>query len=344
MHTGHRQLMVTPAISERQWGPQGFVLQADATAEEKYTKLLWRLQSAIFTLNIPLQKQSMLGRLWDAVFNPEGVRAMEEQRAAAVRDLAQTQRLLGTMQAAGELKFLDEKEHRLVKLVVDDVHGLAASSQELKDMNWPRQRSLPRLVEKPAMSHVFKELEAGSGQYVREGEPTAAFVDKGNALIAHDESADTYRAVLELAKSKGWMTIELAGKLEDVAQGWIEAQLQGIEVTNFAPNEQDVAALRARRAELAAEKATELEEPALKVAAAEVVMVKGARVVTAGRHLGSVIEIAGEHVIQRTGMGQVAHEWKAGRMPKAGDMLDIEYQRGQAVLHKPRVQSRGERE
>lgn len=180
-------------------------------------------------------------------------------------------------------------------------------------------------VQSTLLGKVFKERVPGSGEYVREGEKKAAFMDKGGSLLIRDKQPDAYQAVMELAKSKGWQEIELSGKRESVAKGWLEAQLLGITVTNYVPTEQDMAALDKRRVEqqmAQAGQAMSAEVPA------------GAKLVTSGTHIGPVADIADGYVIQKASRnGFVAHKLSDFAVPpKVNEPLDVQYKDGKAMV------------
>lgn len=168
----------------------------------------------------------------------------------------------------------------------------------------------------------FKERVEGSGEYFREGASKPAFMDQGESLFVKDKSADSYQAVMELARKKGWTEIELTGKPEQLAQGWIEAQLMGIKVANFLPQEKDWQALDARRAEMG-----------LPAADRQALLPEGAELVSAGRHIGPVKAIENGYVVQDVGQGKlVAHPLgEFVPVPVAGDKLDVRYQNGRVA-------------
>lgn len=172
-------------------------------------------------------------------------------------------------------------------------------------------------------SKVFQERQPGSGQFFRANEKKPAFVDKGASLVVHDKKQDAYQAVMELAKSKGWESIQLAGKPEHVARGWLEAQLMGIQVSNYSPTQMDLAALDKARNE--------------RVAAGSL---HKAEVVCEGRHVGAIESVSDGYAIQRTGRHDqfVAHDLsKFDKAPAVGDMMDIQWRGGKANVVEPQT-------
>ena len=204
----------------------------------------------------------------------------------------------------------------------------------------------------------FVERVKDSGEYVRSGEKKVAFLDKGGSLVIRDKQADTYQAVMELAKSKGWQEVELSGKPESIAKGWLEAQLLGIKVSNYTPTEVDLAALDKRRAELEAQRKTAekgavsqegngnavKEEPQQSAPAQDSTkaLPKGASIATSGMHIGPVVDIKDGYVIQKSGLDTfVAHKLDDfATPPNVGDPLDVQYKNGRATAVEPRGKSK----
>lgn len=176
----------------------------------------------------------------------------------------------------------------------------------------------------------FKERVPGSGEYHREGEKKVAFFDKGESLIVRDKAADSYQAVMELAKSKGWKEIELNGKPEQKARGWLEAELMGIKVANYVPTEKDLLALDERRAQMG-----------LPPVDREPTVPEGAKLVTEGRYIGPVVDVTKDYVVQSVGQGQfVAHPLKEfAPIPMRDDKLDVAYREGRVASWLPKVTS-----
>lgn len=191
----------------------------------------------------------------------------------------------------------------------------------------------------------FKERVVGSGEYVREGEKKTAFLDKGGSLVIRDKQQDTYQAVMGLAKSKGWAEIELTGKPESIAKGWLEAQMLGIKVANYVPTEKDLAALDERRAEVERLRTGVVPEkagqPVEKAAVGNEPPPSGARVVNSGFYVGPVVDVVDGYAIQRDGPGKlVAHKLSNFEVPpQVGGPVDIQYKGGRASVMEPRAKS-----
>ena len=186
----------------------------------------------------------------DALVN---LRGYEEVRTGIMESTSETQKLEGPVYVA----VMDalEKYYSLFNDVASLVVGPARMQEQeifaIRQAFRERTKQQEAIYdEAPLLGRVFKERVPGSGGYVREGEKKVAFQDKGTSLVVRDKKPDCYKAVMELAKSKGWQAIELIGEPEHMARGWIEAQMMGIEVVNYEPTEQDKADLDARRKEM----------------------------------------------------------------------------------------------
>ncbi|WP_447122774.1 LPD7 domain-containing protein [Glaciimonas sp. GG7] len=181
-------------------------------------------------------------------------------------------------------------------------------------------RPTPEYVAFSLPNKMFKERVPSSGQYFRNNAKTPAFIDKGESVIVHDKKTDAYQAVMALAKVKGWESIQLAGKPEHVARGWLEAQLLGIEVINFTPTEQDLVKLEQAR------------EEKLRVPGEH--HIENAKVVSVGRHVGTIVDIRDGYAIQNGGRNQfLAHALtQFDTKPEVGEKVDIQYHCGKPQM------------
>ena len=91
-----------------------------------------------------------------------------------------------------------------------------------------------------------------TGAYTRVGQSKPALIDGGAQITLKNRDIDTFRAGIELAKSKGWTSIEVGGTPRYRQATWLEGRLQGLEVQGYEPTEKDKALLDSRLAEQAA--------------------------------------------------------------------------------------------
>lgn len=81
------------------------------------------------------------------------------------------------------------------------------------------------------------------------GQINIAFEDRKNSLNTSRQDEKTIHAMLDLAESKSWTAIKLKGTEEFKQKAWLEAQLRGIEVKGYTPNEKDLIELQIKQAE-----------------------------------------------------------------------------------------------
>lgn len=79
------------------------------------------------------------------------------------------------------------------------------------------------------------------GVYCWRRRGTVAFEDLGDRISMRSISETAIRAALQLAREKGWTQVEASGSLEFRRATWLEAQRQGVEVSGYEPDEDDLA-------------------------------------------------------------------------------------------------------
>ena len=84
------------------------------------------------------------------------------------------------------------------------------------------------------------------GEFTRVGETRVALVDTGGQIDLKDREADTVSAGLELAKAKGWSSIEIGGGTRFRREVWLAASEVGVGVTGYEPTEKDKEELQRR--------------------------------------------------------------------------------------------------
>lgn len=125
----------------------------------------------------------------------------------------------------------------------------AAALQKSTDRERPNQvqnlNLLNEVSEKPA---IPKDMES---HYIRVGDKyhyqskpdLQAFVDRGNKLETHSNSARVSEDLVRVAETRGWEEIRVKGAEDFRRQVWLEANLRGIKVQGYKPNEVDLAHL-----------------------------------------------------------------------------------------------------
>jgi len=82
-------------------------------------------------------------------------------------------------------------------------------------------------------------IEEG-GAYCWRNRGTIAFEDMGDRISMRNTSETVIRAALQLAREKGWAEVEAKGSPEFRRATWLEAQRQGIEVSGYEPDDDDL--------------------------------------------------------------------------------------------------------
>ena len=108
----------------------------------------------------------------------------------------------------------------------------------------------------PALVAIRAKLKAqyfvdNDKYYLRDDNKTLAFEDKGlpfRRLVTHLDKAEVARSMVELAKAKGWSSIQVQGSESFKRKVWVEAQLLGLRVTAYAPDAFDQSTLQERQA------------------------------------------------------------------------------------------------
>lgn len=100
-----------------------------------------------------------------------------------------------------------------------------------------------------------------AGEYTRVGQSKVALIDAGAQITLKNRDMDTFRAGIELAKIKGWTSIEVGGSPRYRQASWLEGRLEGLEVQGYEPTAKDLAALEQRLADQAQQKSIEEGRP-----------------------------------------------------------------------------------
>jgi hypothetical protein len=95
----------------------------------------------------------------------------------------------------------------------------------------------------PATLLQGRFVRDASGIYRRAGETRDALADEDLKIRFIDKQIDAFEAGVELAKAKGWQTIEVTGTDVFKAEAWFHAKAAGLHVLGYEPNEKDRARL-----------------------------------------------------------------------------------------------------
>lgn len=124
--------------------------------------------------------------------------------------------------------------------------GESAAYQRRRSFN---AGDLPERME--ARYLIERRRLTGEQRYYENASDTKpAFRDKGDRLVADNNSRDLIRDMLEIAEHRGWDRVRVSGTEEFRREAWREAALRGLEVDGYRPKPrelQDVARSRDQR-------------------------------------------------------------------------------------------------
>lgn len=183
---------------------------------------------------------AVMASYWiDGLHNFEGVAlARELNKVVKAKNLAEDQAAIASLLA------IQIKAHKLGLQVVGE-------SRYLHDANLKLNPAEPTFLSAGAF------VRDKEGAYRPAAGGLAVMVDKGDCLALHSKSTQSCRAAMELAVAKGWTTIELKGKPAVLAEAWLEARLQGLNVANYQPTEKDMARYQERVVEESRQRAND---------------------------------------------------------------------------------------
>jgi len=112
-----------------------------------------------------------------------------------------------------------------------------ASKAPSGDKAWNSSTAVPESVSK-------RFLKVDSDYFFPDRSP--AFVDRGAKLATRGEHPEVVRALVEIAKERGWDSITVKGSEAFRRAAWIEAAKSGMQVAGYKPTELDLAQLKQR--------------------------------------------------------------------------------------------------
>lgn len=114
----------------------------------------------------------------------------------------------------------------------------AAASKSNQDVTaTPVQNAVPESVRK-------RFLNVDNDYYFPDRSP--AFVDRGAKLATRGEHPEVVRALVDIAKERGWNNVTVKGSESFRRAAWIEAARSGMQVAGYKPTELDLAELQQR--------------------------------------------------------------------------------------------------
>jgi putative DNA primase/helicase len=141
------------------------------------------------------------------------------------------------------------------------VENLSEKAQEQGDANriaertgadtvYPEQVSTEREKNRQVelMQQVHQQFRVSGAKFHFKDQPQrVAFKDKGPRMVSASNDERVAHAMATMAEAKGWKTIRVSGHPDFQREVWMEANLRGIEVRGFKPQEKDLKELEARR-------------------------------------------------------------------------------------------------
>lgn len=172
-------------------------------------------------------------------------------RVARMREVEKQQRLAAEQNQLGQ-----QAEGKRIK-----VENLSEKAQEQDDANriaertgadtaYPEQASTEREKNRQVelMQQVHQQFRVSGAKFHFKDQPQrVAFKDKGPRMVSASNDERVAHAMATMAEAKGWKTIRVSGHPDFQREVWMEANLRGIEVRGFKPQEKDLKELEARR-------------------------------------------------------------------------------------------------
>lgn len=172
-------------------------------------------------------------------------------RVARMREVEKQQRLAAEQNQLGQ-----QAEGKRIK-----VENLSEKAQEQDDANriaertgadtaYPEQVSTEREKNRQVelMQQVHQQFRVSGAKFHFKDQPQrVAFKDKGPRMVSASNDERVAHAMATMAEAKGWKTIRVSGHPDFQREVWMEANLRGIEVRGFKPQEKDLKELEARR-------------------------------------------------------------------------------------------------
>lgn len=172
-------------------------------------------------------------------------------RVARMREVEKQQRLAAEQNQLGQ-----QVEGKRIK-----VENLSEKAQEQDDANriaertgadtaYPEQVSTEREKNRQVelMQQVHQQFRVSGAKFHFKDQPQrVAFKDKGPRMVSASNDERVAHAMATMAEAKGWKTIRVSGHPDFQREVWMEANLRGIEVRGFKPQEKDLKELEARR-------------------------------------------------------------------------------------------------
>lgn len=209
------------------------------------------------TASIKVRMQKILNQAMKAGSFEVFVQACETQGLALLPNVAKTGRMNGfSFQLDGEMMKASDlgSKYKWAKLSATLRYDATAHQPIIESLV-----AAERAKSKPEASIAMKSsgdasmtkrrrtldlvflVNEDEGAYCWRKCGTVAFVYLGDRISMRSTSDTAIRAALQLARGKGWAEVEATGSLEFRRATWLEGQRQGVEVSGYEPDDNDLA-------------------------------------------------------------------------------------------------------
>lgn len=136
-----------------------------------------------------------------------------------------------------------------------------SAENQLRPISEPRSKTVGDVPETIRRRYYTDERGGpGLGFYVDAQIVTPAFRDRGRELRTLRTDPNAIRDMLEIAKHRGWRSIEVQGSREFRREAWLAGRAIGLEMSGFRPGERDLQELE-RREHAHAQRQSRAQDP-----------------------------------------------------------------------------------
>lgn len=132
-------------------------------------------------------------------------------------------------------------------------HNVQARKSKFADIDDDAlEQELPSTIKNNYIAKVKNRYFASEKVhfYERDSEDTTvAFEDRNKTLNTSREDVKTIKAMIDVAQAKNWSSIKIKGTEAFRREAWLEANIRGLEVKGYTPNEKDLVELEKRKTE-----------------------------------------------------------------------------------------------
>lgn len=160
---------------------------------------------------------------------------LEAQRAAPVLESADAEARLFAARQRERVR-LERETLGLAERAREPIPLAAPYSRESADAGQPLRFNKEAVTarEKAIPEHVKQRFVQVDNKFYFP-DKTAAFDDKGQKLATKSENQEVIASMVDIAKARGWEKITVKGTEEFRRAAWLEASMNGLEVSGYRP-------------------------------------------------------------------------------------------------------------